>query len=135
MRASASATGNRGKKRSAGGSRVVLWLARGVSLPLFAFSLFWIVFVLDSPFASEPTNALTTAGVLLVPVCGVIVAWLSPRIGAVIMALGAVGVGALLYVRNIDSPEEIPLAFLLFCLPYLILAVLFLMASTSNRAR
>ena len=133
MRASASATGSRVKKYPPGGSRIVLWLARGVSLPLFAFSLFWIVFVLNSPFSAAPTTAFAAAGALLVPVCGVIIAWLSPRIGAVIIMLGAIGVGALLYVRNIDSPEEIPMAFLLFCLPYLILSVLFLMASTRAR--
>lgn len=129
MSASPSATGKRTKNGSGGGSRFVLWLARGVSLPLFAFSLFWIIFVIDSPFASAPTNTLSVVAVLVVPALGVIIAWLSARIGAVVMAVGAVGVGALLYIRNMDSPEAIPLAFLLFCLPYLILSVLFFMAA------
>ena len=132
MSASSSATGKRTKNRAGGGSRFVLWLARGVSLPLFAFSLFWIIFVLDSPFASASTDTLRVVAVLLVPALGVIAAWLSARTGAVIMALGAVGVGVLLYIRNIDSPEAIPLAFLLFCLPYLILSVLFFMAASRS---
>lgn len=121
--------GRRSVGRRGGGSRFVLWLARIVSLPLFAFSLFWIVFLLDSPFQIASANSLIAAGVLLVPVLGIIVAWLAPGIGAIVLILGAAGVGGLLYLRNATTLSELPLTLLLFCLPHLILSVLFLMAS------
>lgn len=110
------------------------WLARILGVPVFAFSLFWLYFALNSPFAQSASISDPIILALMLPMLGYMVAWFWERAGALLMAVGALALATAIYPRSLsENTASFLLLFLLFSLPYLILSLLFFYAGKARQ--
>jgi hypothetical protein len=106
------------------------WIARLLGMPVLAFNLFWVYFALNSPFAQSASLTDPVMLALLLPMVGYIIAWFRPGAGAALMLIGAVAVAAAFYPRSLSpNTASFPVLFALFCLPHLVLSILFYLAA------